>query len=132
MSAGLAQALAAGRREAEALMLDSCTIRRVVDVLTDADGNDIAVYESVYAGRCKVQTYEPYERSPESGGRTVVVQRYSVHVPVGAGPFLPGDVITITASRFATHAVGATYRVAGLHEKTFQTAQRLLVDEEVT
>lgn len=124
-------ALMAGRRRAESLMVDRCVIERNVGTDIDDEGRETPTWASVYEGRCKVQTYEPYESERESARAHVVQQRYSVHVPVSAGPFRPGDRVTITAAAVAFHAVGAKYRVAGLHEKTFQTAQRLLVDEEV-
>lgn len=122
-------ALRAGRKAAERLMVDAVQIARVS---TDLDewGN-AAPPAVVYEGKAKVQTFEPYESQRESGGASVIQQRYSVHVPWDAGPFRVGDVVTVTAAALSAHAVGAEYRVAGLHEKSLQTSQRLLVDEDV-
>ena len=118
---------------AEQEMADECTITRTdpdAPWVPGPDGYDVPPQPAtVYEGRCKVATYEPYEATPDVGGKTVVQQRYSVHVPVSAGPFEVGDVVTITASAQLPATTGRTFRVAGLHEKTWQTAQRLLVDE---
>ena len=83
----------------------------------------------VYAGRAKIQTYEPYESERTSAGATVTTQRYHVHVPVDSGPYEVGDLIKIVESPTMPHLVGDEFRLAGLHEKTLQTAQRLLTDE---
>lgn len=113
-------------------MVDTCTVTRlpadewVVDPVT---GREVpAEPVEVYAGRCKVQSWEPHETAPDVGGATAVLQRFHVHVPVTAGPFEVGDVITITAAGNQPHLVGNEYRVAGRHEKTWQTAQRLITD----
>ena len=123
MTAATAQA--AGRRMAESLMVDTCTIDRITGTTTDANGREIPTYADPppYAGRCKIQTYEPYEQTPEVGSSTPTVQRYSLHVPIDAGPFEVGDVATVGSRIF---------RIGGLHGKTFQTAQRLLADEITT
>jgi hypothetical protein len=120
-----ASTVRAGRRAAEALMVDTCTIDRITGEATGEDGRVTPTYADPppYAGKCKLQTYEPYEQTPEVGGSTPTVQRYSLHVPVTAGPLEVGDVATVGARRF---------RIAGLHRKSFQTAQRLLVDEITT
>ena len=117
---------------AESLMVDTATITRHVDgwVIDPETGYEVpAPPLTVYEGKAKVASYQPYETAPDVGGQTVVTQRYYVHVPVTAGPFEVGDLVTITASANAPSTTGRTFRVAGLHEKTWQTAQRLLVDE---
>lgn len=115
-------------------MVDTCTITRADPdapwVPDPETGYDVPPPPAtVYEGRCKVATYEPYEATPDVGGKTVVQQRYSIHVPVSAGPFEVGDLVTITGSANLPATTGRTFRIAGLHEKTWQTAQRLLTDE---
>jgi|SRR5690554_3777870 len=122
-----------GRRRAEALMVDQCTITRIVGEPGEVDpttGKRVPpATATVYSGRCKVQTYEPHESKPESGEHVWTVQRYSVHIPVGAPVVEVDDRIQITQSVIAPHLVGRTYRVAGVHHKSMATARRLLVDE---
>lgn len=122
------------QREAVSLMVDACSITRLdpdAEWTEDPDtGLDVPPEPvDVYEGACKVQTWEPYEQSPEVGGQTYVRQRYFVHVPVSAGPFEVGDVVSITSSRNLPSTLNRKFRIAGLHEKTWQTAQRLVVDE---
>lgn len=115
--------------QAESLMVDTCTITRggggewVVDPETGYEVPDEGA--QVYAGKCKVQTYEAFESKRDVGAQTVVQQRYTIHVPVGSGPFEVGDVVTVAARVYPERK----FRVAGTHEKSLQTAQRLLVDE---
>ena len=111
------------RRRALALMTDQCTVARkataaVVDPVT---GRESWPDVEVYRGRCKVQTYEAYESTPESGGHSYTVQRYRIDLPVTAGPVTTGDVITVTAYRHQ-------FRVMGEMDKTHLTAQRVAVD----
>lgn len=128
----VASAIQAGRRAAERLMIDLIRVSRVSRVPVE-DGLGGVTYPTivVYEGAGKIQTYEPYEQTSTVGGATLVIQRYSVHVPWDAGVFEPGDVVQVVEAAWDIASVGRKYRVAGMHEKTLQTAQRLLVDEFV-
>lgn len=113
---------------AESMMADTCVIEREPDGDSDwvigEDGIESpAPWVRVYAGRCKVQSYMAYEQDVVIAATTETKQRYLIHVPVAAGPFAPGDRVTVTSMG------NRTFRVAGPHRKTWQTAQRLLVDE---
>lgn len=114
---GLVDSIKAGQRAAELAMRDACVITRLTKVLVGDREEFLA--STVYEGKCKLQTFEPYEQTPETVTHTATVQRYSLHVPVSVSVMV-GDLATVGARRF---------RVAGLHDKTFQTARRLLVDE---
>lgn len=112
-------------------MLDACTFVELGAPVTDDEGDVYVPGSVVYSGRCRVQTYEPYEKTPEAGGAVSVVQRYSLHVPVGS--FFPevGQVAIVTAAALDPALVGRQYRVTGLLHKSQATAYRLLVDEYV-
>lgn len=114
-------------------MVDECVIRRVTGEpgpIDPATGlRDPAPTTQVYSGKCKIQTYEPHESKPESGEHVWTVQRYYVHIPVGEGPVQVDDRVEVTASTAAAALVGRTYRIAGTHQKSLATAQRLLIDE---
>lgn len=127
-------AIQQGRVAAESIMADACTITRVTGepgpVDTETGLPTPAPTTQVYAGKCRVQTYEPQESTPDSGGHTYSVQRYAVHVPVGTNAAVD-DIVTITTSAMDPDLVGRHYIVTALLHKTFATAQRLAVDEIV-
>lgn len=103
-------------------MIDSGRCVRIVEVTNPDDGTTSTTQEVVYEGRCKVQSFRPYESVIISGGRPVVEQRTEIHVPVGTGPFRVGDVFEVAGFDYE-------FRVGGIDEKSIQSAQRLLVDE---
>jgi hypothetical protein len=120
----IAAAIGPMQERAESLMTDPCMIVRPGAAATDPDTGEVTNPTTpVYDGPAKLTTYEPYEQTPDVGSSTPTLQRYSLHVPVTAGPFEVGDVATILGRRF---------RIAGPHGKTWQTARRLLVDEITT
>ena len=122
----------AGRAAAAALMVDSCQITHPGEQVTDRrTGGVYAVPDAVvYTGRCKVQSYQPFEQTPEAGAHTYTAQRYQVHVPVGS--YVPhiGDVVTITAAAMDPNLAGRTYRVVALLHKSLATAYRLAITDE--
>ena len=122
-------ALRSGRAAAERLMTDTCTLERPGALVDDVTGE--AELEPVFAGRCKVQTYEGYEQNPTAGGSVLTVQRYRVDLPASVQP-RPGDLVTVTASLTDPHLVGKRYRVTAPFNKSYATASRCFVDEVVT
>ena len=130
-----ATALARGRRAAEALMVDACTITRpggepVWDEAsmsyTTPDGS------AVYDGPCRVQLSAAMANTPEAGDRVLVAQRSTVSVPMGVTGVAVDDVVTVTASVHDPDLVGNRYRVRSLFAKTHATARRLEVEETQT
>lgn len=117
------------RRRAERLASFKCTVTRIVDRVKQPDHTYKDVKAVVYGGpdhpeqTCKVQGFRPYETVVASGGRDITVQRTEIHVPIGAGPFMVGDIFEVEGHRFPL-------RVAGLDDKSIQTMQRLLVDQQ--
>ena len=127
-----AAALLEGRRQAEALMIDECTITRgtgepVIDPTTGAvtDGPG----EVIYSGKCKVQSKDSATASPDSAGHSFVLVSRQVHIPANAADVEDDDVVEITASLLNTFGVGKKYRVEGFTPDTFDTAARLPVKE---
>jgi hypothetical protein len=121
-----------GRAAAEAIMLDACTIARQtgqpgpVDPVTGI--RPPAPTATVYAGKCRVQSFEAYESTPDSGDHVYTVQRYSVHLPVTVNVAVD-DQITMTSAQSDSNLVGRSYRVVALLHKTFATANRVAVSE---
>lgn len=122
-----------GRRLAETLMVDSCTITgpstRTGPVDPETGLRELVPGPQRYAGKCKVQTYEAHESTPQSGEHYYTVQRYYVHVPVGAGPVFVNDEVSVDSLVLDPSTAVRKFRVAGLLHKSHATAQRLLVDE---
>lgn len=124
-------ALEAGRRIAESLMLDTCTIGILGDPVTDPVTDVVTTpLDPLFTGRAKVQTWEAQESNPEAGGATMTVQRYAVHIPVGSYAPKVGHVVEITTAALDPNLGGRRYRVVALLHKTMATAYRLGVREE--
>ena len=129
-------ALERGRKRAVALMLDQCTVTRPdgEEITDPATGEVTFTGTQVYPaggqpGRCKVQTGQVQEATPDTAGRLVTVQRYQLHLPIDAGPVHVGDLATITDSAQDPQLAGKTYRVTATHHKTLATAQRVQIEE---
>jgi hypothetical protein len=109
-------------------MLDTCTITRPGEPVTDPDSGDVTnTAIEVYTGRCKVQSKDSATSSPEAGEATFTVVSRQVHIPANAADVQDGDVVTITASRLNAFTVGKQYRVEGFEPDSFDTAARLPV-----
>lgn len=111
-------------------MVDTCTITRPGDVVTDPDTGDVTnSAETVYEGKCKVQSKNSATASPEAGEHTFTVVSRQVHVPADDALIIKdGDVVTITDAVQAVRR-GKQYRVEGFTPDTFDTAFRLPVKE---
>lgn len=120
----------AAQRAAERLMVDTCTIRYTTGFTTNAEGIDSPTYGSpVYSGKCRVQTKIARVQEANAAEHQFTLQRSELHLPVSAGPVKVNAVVQITSSAVAPHLVGKIYRVAGTQPKTFESAQRVHVEE---
>lgn len=126
-----AAATLAGRRAAESLMVDSCTIehRSGAGVLDEATGQVSKPATVVYTGPCRVQVPQAQPRTAEVAERTATLQGIVVSIPVGSGGVRVGAVVRITAATLDPELVDRTFRVVGIHHKTHGTAQRLQCEE---
>jgi len=88
------------------------------------------ILTTVYSGPGRVQTNEAVEREVEVGGGTAVVQRYSVHLPVGDFTPAINDVVTVTACALDANLVGRQFTVRSLLHKSAATAYRLGVADD--
>lgn len=115
-------AVLAGRKAAEALMTDRATVTRPT-VTTGPDGLDHITETAVWAGPCKVQTYEAHETAANAAGALVTIQRYSIHLPHHVDAVRVGDLIRVAGYL-------SVFRVTGLFDKTHVTSRRFQVDVE--
>lgn len=126
-----AAATLAGRRAAEALMVDACTIthRTGVGVLNETTGQVARTSTTVYTGPCRVQSPQAQPQQAEVADRAATTQPLVVSIPVAAAGVLVGAAVQITASALDAELVGRRFRVTGVHHKTHATARRLQVEE---
>ena len=127
-------ALIRGRALAERLMTDTCIVRRATGATT-VDPSTFVVtpaVTTVYTGKFKIQTHEAFEQDRESAESTAHVVRVRCDFPVASAAFMPGDLVSVTASETDALLVGRHYRltVPG-PSKTHATAYRLAAEELV-
>lgn len=125
-------ALKAGRLAAQSMYIDTYTVSRPGEPVTDPETGEVtngAV--EVYTGKGKIQVNAASAENPEAGGHQFTVQSMSLHVPVNAGPFQISDTVTVIASPLDPERVGHQFRITALHDETFATAQRLKVEQMI-
>lgn len=111
-------------------MVDTVRLSTVgADTVNESTGAVTAPLTSVYEGKGRVQTYEPYEQTSEAGGHTYTTQRYSVHIPVASCAPTVGMVVDVVASVHDANLTGRRFRVVALLHKSLSTAYRLGVEE---
>lgn len=126
----VATALAAGRRAAEALMVDACSITRGGTQTTDDLTGDVtSTPTSVYAGRCRVQQQVAFARAGDVGEATRWYSRLELQIPATTVGVQVNDRVTVTASVNDPDLVGRVFEVRGLAHKTHATAHRLQIEE---
>lgn len=133
MSAQVERLVVRGRRKAESLMVDTCTIRPVTGETTDPNTGEVTTTygDPVYTGKCKLQQQRlRYPETPSGGEHQWTLGVTEIHLPVtaDAGNVTVGHVATIDSS-FNPSNVGRTFRVQTPDKKTFQTAVRLITEE---
>jgi len=118
----------AGRRAAEALMVDTCTITRgtssqTFDPATGTYATTPGV--SVYTGPCRVKPAGTSDRVVEAGGQAVSLFPFVVSVPISAVQFAVDDRVTVTVSTLDPALVGTVLRVVQVAAGSHLTARRL-------
>jgi len=129
-------ALLRGRMAAESLMVDACTVHRPGEPETDPTTGKVTVSktmiygpDSTGGGKCKIQQTIAQASGKDSAEHRFTVQEARWDTPVGSGPFMVNDIVTMTSSGLDPHMPGRVYRVTELFHKTFATAQRCRLEE---
>lgn len=121
------------RADAEALMKDTCEIRRPSGSSVDPETGEITPdYLPVYSGKCRLQSNEGVSADRESGQSSLTVLSRSVHIPAATVQVQDGDVVTMTASLFSPFLVNREFRVRGWSPESYASADRLPVEEVTT
>jgi hypothetical protein len=120
----------AGRRQAEALMLDRCTIKAVTGNTTNPDGTVTPTYSApVYTGRCKLQNWRSFPSNPDAGEHQWTVTPTFLHLPVAvSGTVGTGHLVEITSAVDPVN-VGREFRIRSSDRKSLMTAIRFQVEE---
>lgn len=131
LAATAAGAVAAGRRAAEALMVDVCTITHGTGAATlnETTGRRTLTTSTVYSGPCRVQVPQAQPQTSDVAERSATVQQLTISIPVTATGVAVGAVVTVTASALDPELAGRVFRVSGVHHKTHATARRLACEE---
>lgn len=129
------RALAAGRRAAERLMVDTCTIRRRTGEATDpVSGEMTPTYDPVYSGKCRVQqsTGTAQAQAQEAGEANVLLTRFEVQVPMSVTGIQADDEVLVTASVHDPDLPGREFLVRGLAHKTHAVMRRIQCEERTS
>lgn len=128
-----AGATLAGRRAAESLMTDTCTITRGGGgkVFDPAAGEYVtAPGEQVYSGRCRVRPRDNADQVVEAGGQNISLFPYVLSVPVSEVAFAVDDLVTVTASVLDPALPGLVLRVRQVNVGSQVTARRLGCEQD--
>lgn len=124
-----ASVVARGRVAAAALMVDTCTIRRVTGRPVNPITLKIApTYETIYTGVCRVQLRDTAAGQPEAGDHSSTTVRTIVSVPMSVTDVRVDDEVVVASSGDAD-LVDRVLRVRSLFHKTHATARRLECEE---
>lgn len=131
----LADTLAAGRRAAEARMLDTFDIE-VPDGYELVDGVEVPRYAEAggFTTKGRVKNAGNAVRDAEAGGRNVVTVVRELHIPWNS-PAVPAGAIAICTAVDATSdptLLGARLRLDGPTPGSQTTARRMQVSEVLT
>lgn len=130
----LAGVLARGRAAAEAMMVDTCTIRRRTSVSTDEDGDVTVTYLSPdpYSGPCRVQQRTTAATPQDAGEAYALMLQLEVQVPMSVVGLQADDEVTIDSSVHDPDLVGRTFLIRALAHKSHATARRVQVVERTS
>lgn len=126
--------LTRGRAAAEALMQDTCTIRRPSGTTTDPDTGVITpTYgDPLYEGKCRVQMAGAQAAAQQPGEAYLLMLRLEVQLPMSVTGLEVDDEITITASTHDPDLVGRVFLIRDLFHKTHATSRRVQVTERTS
>lgn len=119
-----------GRIEAEALMVDTCTITRVVSTTTDPDTGVVTpTYSTIYTGKCRLKLAVAVARPLKAGEAQEFSQHPILSLPATTTGVLVDDILTITASLLMPSLVGRVFHVRAQPGQSHMTAARFEVME---
>lgn len=121
--------LARGRRAAEALMVDACTIRRRTGETVGPGGVVTPTYTTVYSGRCRWQQQAAQAAQQDVGEDYMLMLRLEVQLPMSVTGVQTEDEIVCDSSTHDPDLVGRVFVVRDLAHKSHATSRRIGVVE---
>jgi hypothetical protein len=126
-------AVLAGRRAAEALQTDACTITRpgagdgMFDPATGATTPPAPL--TVYTGQCRVRMPTIADRERTSGEHQWTLQDAVLSLPADTAGVQEQDSVTITASELDVDLPGTVWAVTAFLRGSQTTARRIVIRE---
>lgn len=125
-----APALARGRAAAEALMVDTCTIRRRSNPVTSTvDATVTWTTTTVYSGKCRFQQQASRAREEDEGEAYVRMLRLELYLPMAVTGIRTIDEVTCDTSALDPDLSGRVFLIQELAHKTHATARRMRLEE---
>lgn len=119
-----------GRVAAEALMVDACTITRVVSASTDPDTGVVTpTYSTIYTGKCRLKLPVAVARPVTVGEAQQFTQHPILSLPATTTGVQVDDILTITTSLLMPSLVGRIFHVRAVPGQSHMTAARFEVME---
>ena len=118
----------AGRRKAEALMVDTCRIKRAGSPTVDPETGVITPnYTIIYTGKCRLKLPVAIARPDIVGEAQQFLQHPILSVPASTTGVLVDDIVDYLTSLLMPQLVGAVFHVRGLPGQSHMTAARFEV-----
>lgn len=125
----LKSVLGRARRAAEAIMTDSCTIQHQTGTVYDPDTfQEVPTYETVYAGKCRVQSRNLGTESPDAGQQRLDLYSLELQVPITVTGVAVGDQVTV-ASELDPDLDGRQFVIRNLFHASHKSARRYPIEE---
>jgi hypothetical protein len=127
-------AVLAGRVEAEALMVDACTITRVTGLgsINETTLAYTPTTSTIYTGKCRVKPRDNADRVVQYGQEAASFWPFLVSLPMSTTTVDLDDLVTITASALDASLIGKVLRVREVLAGSHLTARRLSCEENAT
>lgn len=121
-----------GRRAAEDLMVDACTITRTASVSTNSETGAVTrTTTTVYTGKCKVSINSKTARPDNVGEDQLFLFRVQLQLPVSAVGVQIDDQALITSSVNDVELAGRTFAIRETAHGSFITSRRLMAEEVI-
>lgn len=113
-----------------ALMVDTCTIKRLTSTATNPEtGSTTPLYSTIYSGVCRVQQRSILARAFNVAEAEVYMGRLELHIPVSVVGVQSDDVVTIVTSLHDGDLVNRVFSLRELGHKTYESARRFSIIE---